>query len=184
MSDDIIKKYESKENQFIATEEDLESIKSVAVDESKEKTIKPEIADPEIKRGEFKSTEVSINRIDEFEEKQLALPPETADDLKTDYQYVRTNIYTITERSIEALNNLVQIADQSQHPRAYEVVATLVNSIASAQRDLINAHKEKAKIEGNAKKNSPDVVNNNLFVGNTAQLDEIIANMRKKEEDE
>jgi hypothetical protein len=64
------------------------------------------------------------------------------------------------------------------------VVATLVNSIASAQRDLINAHKEKAKIEGNAKKNSPDVVNNNLFVGNTAQLDEIIANMRKKEEDE
>lgn len=177
MSDDIIKKYETEKNSFIATESDLESIKVVE---------KPEIVDKEtseIQRGEFKSTDVKINPI-QFEEKTLALPPESKDDLKTDYQYVRTNLYTITERSIEALNNLVQIADQSQHPRAYEVVATLVNSIASAQRDLMNTHKEKAKIEGVVQKNEPSTVNNNLFVGNTAQLDEIISRMRNGDDNE
>jgi len=111
--------------------------------------------------------------------------PEKApqDDLATDYQYVRTNLYAITERSVEALTNLAQIADQSQHPRAYEVVALLVNTIASAQKDLMTIHQQKAKIEGIVAKNQPDVINNNLFVGNTAQLDEIIKKMTKPKDD-
>ena len=105
-----------------------------------------------------------------------ATPPAiTGNELSTDYQYVRTNLYAITERSIDALNNLVQIADQSQHPRAYEVVALLVNTIASAQKDLMTIHSQKAKIEGTVAKNQPDVINNNLFVGNTAQLDENVS---------
>lgn len=109
-----------------------------------------------------------------------AVPPVSSNDLATDYQYIRTNLYSITERSVDALNNLVQIADQSQHPRAYEVVALLVNTIASAQKDLMSIHREKAKIEGIVAKSQPEVVNNNLFVGNTAQLDEIIKKMTKK----
>ena len=75
----------------------------------------------------------------------------------------------------------MQIADQSQHPRAYEVVSQLVNTIASAQKDLISIHTTRAKIDALKNKGkSPDVVNNNLFVGNTAQLDDIIKNMNKK----
>lgn len=162
MSDDIIKKYESV-NSFVATEEDL-------------KTITNSTTTSKIDRGEFKHTEQNISPI-QFEEKSLVEAPKTGDDLKTDYQYIRTNLYSITERSIEALNNLVQIADQSQHPRAYEVVALLVNTIANAQKDLMTIHREKAKIEGIVNKSSPEVINNNLFVGNTAQLDEIIKNM-------
>jgi hypothetical protein len=101
-------------------------------------------------------------------------------DLQTDYNYIRTNLYAITERSVDALNNLVQIAEQSQHPRAYEVVALLVNTIASAQKDLMSIHREKAKIHGISAKNSPEVVNNNLFVGSTSELDEIIKKMTQK----
>lgn len=108
---------------------------------------------------------------------------DTNADLTTDYNYIRTNLYSITERSIDALNNLVQIAEQSQHPRAYEVVALLVNTIASAQKDLMSIHRERAKIDGIAAKNSPEVVNNNLFVGNTAELDEIIKKMTQKKLD-
>lgn len=118
----------------------------------------------------------------QFEEKQLVEAPQGSE-ISTDYQYIRNNLYTITERSIEALNNLVQIADQSQHPRAYEVVALMVNSIASAQKDLMNIHHQKVKIEGLSSKNSPEVVNNNLFVGNTAQLDEIIKKMTKQSDE-
>jgi len=139
-----------------------------------------------VQKGEFKpvdTTKTDIGQI-ELADKDVVVAPKTDQELLTDYQYIRTNLYTITERSVEALNNLVQIADQSQHPRAYEVVALMVNAIASAQKDLMTIHREKAKIEGIVNKNSPEVVNNNLFVGNTAQLDEIIKSMSKKKTNE
>lgn len=170
MSDrDIIKKYESKSESFVATEEDLKSI----IDSSSSK--------PTPTKTE-KAEEVHTPVV--FEKKEVLPAPQTHDDLATDYQYIRTNLYAITERSVDALNNLVQIADQSQHPRAYEVVALLVNTIANAQKDLMTIHREKAKIEGITNKAKPEVVNNNLFVGNTAQLDEIIAKMTKQKNNE
>lgn len=139
-----------------------------------------------VQKGEFKSVDTTKAEIGpiKLEDKGSVVAPKTDQELLTDYQYIRTNLYTITERSVEALNNLVQIADQSQHPRAYEVVALMVNAIASAQKDLMNIHREKAKIDGIVSKNSPEVINNNLFVGNTAQLDEIIKSMTKKKTDE
>lgn len=168
----IIEQHEHDQD-LVATEDDLKSLKTnpfVASSDSVASIKKEVVAD--------KADAAPIK----FEEKSLVEAPKTEQDLATDYQYIRTNLYTITERSIEALNNLVQIADQSQHPRAYEVVALMVNSIASAQKDLMNIHREKAKIDGIVTKNQPEVVNNNLFVGNTAQLDEIIKRMTKKNE--
>ena len=139
-----------------------------------------------VQKGEFKIKDTTKEEIGpiELESKEPVAAPKNNDELVTDYQYIRTNLYTITERSVEALSNLVQIADQSQHPRAYEVVALMVNAIASAQKDLMNIHREKAKIDGIVAKGAPEVVNNNLFVGNTAQLDEIIKSMSKKKENE
>lgn len=171
---DIIKKYENQIESFVATEEDLKAITDTTNNKPTEESL--------IQRGEFKQFDLKKTELQpiKFEEKPIIEAPQTNDDLKTDYNYVRTNLYAITERSVEALNNLVQIADQSQHPRAYEVVALLVNTIANAQKDLMTIHKEKAKIEGTIAKNQPEIVNNNLFVGNTAQLDEIIAKMTKK----
>lgn len=190
MSDDtkdIIEKYENQTESFVATEEDLKSIVGQDVKFSKEdlsiknhKKIEEIDKKTIITKGEFvEKGEVTIKPI-EFEQHDIIEAPKTENELVTDYQYIRSNIYSITERSIEALNNLVQIADQSQHPRAYEVVGLLVNSIANAQKSLMEMHREKAKIEGIVQKNQPEVVNNNLFVGNTAQLDEIISKMSKK----
>lgn len=170
MSDDILKKYESAES-FVATEDDLKSLVSNTTKDATLKAAQTTTPPPAV----------------QFEKKELVAAPESQNDLITDYQYIRTNLYTITERSIDALNNLVQIADQSQHPRAYEVVALLVNTIASAQKDLLGIHTSRAKIDAlKAKTGSkgPEVVNNNLFVGNTAQLDEIIKRMNKKQDDE
>lgn len=156
--DDLIKKYDISQNSFIATDEELKLIQDCT---------------EEYFLDTPKNNSVSTNTI------PTSAVTET-DDLTTDYKYIRANIYTITERSIEALNNLVQIAEQSQHPRAYEVVSLLVNTIAGAQKDLMSIHKDKSKIASDSAKNSPEVVNNNLFVGNTAQLDEIIAKMSQK----
>lgn len=163
---DVIKKYDVEQSSFVATEEDLKTL--VSTTETTVAQPKPPEAVPPVK----------------FEKKDLVAAPNSENDLSTDYQYIRTNLYTITERSIDALNNLVQIADSSQHPRAYEVVALLVNTIANAQKDLLGIHTSRAKIDAIKNKGkSPEVVNNNLFVGNTAQLDEIIKKMNKKSDD-
>lgn len=181
----IIDQYEKDAGNLVATEDELRSISApsyVATPDQIEKVKEQSL----VQRGEFKTDDLKKDDVGpiQFEERGIVEAPTSDKELSTDYQYIRTNLYTITERSIEALNNLVQIADQSQHPRAYEVVALMVNSIASAQKDLMNIHKEKAKIEMTAQKNSPEVVNNNLFVGNTAQLDEIIKKMTKQSSDE
>lgn len=165
---DVLKKYDVEQSSFVATEEDLKSLVSHNTEPTVTAQPKPPEAVPPV----------------QFEKKELVAAPNSENDLSTDYQYIRTNLYTITERSIDALNNLVQIADSSQHPRAYEVVALLVNTIANAQKDLIGIHTSRAKIDAIKNKGkSPEVVNNNLFVGNTAQLDEIIKKMNKKSDD-
>lgn len=165
---DVLKKYDVEQSSFVATEEDLKSLVSHSTEPTVTAQPKPPEAVPAV----------------QFEKRELVPAPTSENDLSTDYQYIRTNLYTITERSIDALNNLVQIADSSQHPRAYEVVALLVNTIANAQKDLIGIHTSRAKIDAIKNKGkSPEVVNNNLFVGNTAQLDEIIKKMNKKSDD-
>jgi hypothetical protein len=175
MTKNIIAQYENDDSDtLVATEDDLKAIHTNAFVPTPEQVAA--IPVQPVSNGEYKA-QAPIK----LDEKAPVTAPQTEQDLNTDYQYIRTNLYTITERSVEALNNLVQIADQSQHPRAYEVVALMVNAIASAQKDLMNIHKEKAKIEHTKSKTSPEVVNNNLFVGNTAQLDEIIKQMTKKQ---
>lgn len=180
----IIEQYDSEVDSTATTEDELKSIqtKSYVATPQQVETVKKEAF---VQRGEFVQKDVTKEEVGviEFAEKAVVEAPKTSAELSTDYQYIRTNLYTITERSIEALNNLVQIADQSQHPRAYEVVALMVNSIASAQKDLMNIHQQKAKIESISSKNSPEIVNNNLFVGNTAELDEIIKRMTKQSSD-
>jgi hypothetical protein len=164
---DIIKKYDVADFDFIATEEDLKVIIENTYDKEKAKIEpKPTLIEKESKPC-IKSEVMVVHSED--------------DHLTTDYNYIRNNLYTITEKSIDALNGLVDIANQSQHPRAYEVISLMVNTIASAQKDLMTIHKDKNKIESDSgKSEKSDVVNNNLFIGNTAQLDEIIANMTKK----
>ncbi|MFN4975268.1 MAG: hypothetical protein ACK5GV_08495 [Bacteroidota bacterium] len=159
---DIIKKYELKTDDFIATEEELKLI----LENTTEDKPKPTCESSPHKAQDLVVIDNKDNHLD------------------TDYNYIRNNLYTITEKSIDALNSLVDIAQQSQHPRAYEVISLMVNTIASAQKDLMTIHKDKKKIESDsASSEKSDVVNNNLFIGNTAQLDEIIANMTKKKLD-
>ena len=178
MTKNIIEQYETDDSEtLVATEDDLKAIKTNSfVPTAEQVAAIPQQSSPAVAKGEYETpTPIKLD------DKAPVEAPQTGQELQTDYQYIRTNLYTITERSVEALNNLVQIADQSQHPRAYEVVALMVNAIASAQKDLMNVHKEKAKIEHTKSKSSPEVVNNNLFVGNTAQLDDIIKQMTKKQ---
>lgn len=97
------------------------------------------------------------------------------ENIEIDYNYVRNNLYTLTEKSISALETLSQIAEQSQHPRSFEVLAQLSKNIADSQMQILQIHKDMKKLqETKPKEDSSKVVNNNLFVGTTSQLDELI----------
>ena len=89
-----------------------------------------------------------------------------------DFEYARGNMISAIEKGQEALSGVLEVAGMSQHPRAYEVAATLVKTIADANKDLLELQKRKKDLTGVGP--NPTTVNNNLFVGSTAELQQLI----------
>lgn len=89
-----------------------------------------------------------------------------------DFEYARGNLIAAIEKGQEALTSIVDVAGMSQHPRAYEVVATLLKTVADANKDLLELQKRKRDLTGIGP--APTTVNNNLFVGSTAELQKLI----------
>jgi len=96
-----------------------------------------------------------------------------------DFKYARENLYNIIERGSDALNTLVDVANQSQHPRAFEVVGQLVKTLSDTNKDLLELQK-KVKIIKKDIPDQPQNVTNALFVGNTSELQKMI-NKRNNE---
>ena len=97
----------------------------------------------------------------------------------TDFKYARENLYNIIERGSDALNTLVDVANQSQHPRAFEVVGQLVKTLSDTNKDLLELQK-KVKVIKKDIPDQPQNVTNALFVGNTSELQKMI-NKRNNE---
>ena len=91
---------------------------------------------------------------------------------ETDFQYARENLYNLIERGQDGLEELLEIAKQSQHPRAFEVVGQMIDKLANTNKELLNLHKTKKDIK--VEKGGPTSVNNNLFVGSTADLQKML----------
>lgn len=167
-------------NEFVATEDDLKEL----VEPTEGGSVTLPSTPP--KKSEVGAVVVS----EKIETPHIISTPKDpqAQDIETDYKYIRSNLYSITEKSIDALENLSQIAEQSHHPRAYEVLAQLVKTISEAQKDLMALHEKRIKVDGDKIEQNgivgPEVVNNNLFVGTAANLDELIAKMIKKKNDD
>lgn len=94
-------------------------------------------------------------------------------DVDSDYQYARENLYNVIERGSDALNNLVEIANQSESPRAYEIVGQLIKTLADANKDLLEVQNKVKKLKEETN-NGPKNVTNALFIGNTAELQKLI----------
>ena len=71
------------------------------------------------------------------EPKEIVEVKPADDKLENDFQYARENLYNIIERGTDALNGIVDLANQSQHPRSFEVVADLVRTLSGANKDLL-----------------------------------------------
>ena len=115
---------------------------------------------------------------DVIEEKIEVVKPEkpdrlTKDDITRDYEYTRGNLYSIIEKGQEAIDGILEIAQESEMPRAYEVAGQLIKSVSDATDKLIDLQK-KLKDVNEEEKKGPTNVTNALFVGSTADLAKLI----------
>ena len=92
------------------------------------------------------------------------------DDIKKDYDYTRGNLYSIIEKGQEAINGILELAQESDQPRAYEVAGQLIKSVSDATDKLMDLQKKLKDVEEDKQVRGPSTVNNALFVGSTAEL--------------
>lgn len=103
------------------------------------------------------------------------------DKVDRDYDYARTNFYNIIETGTEALEQMLDVAKASEHPRAYEVVSTIMKTLVDANKDLVSMSAKKQESEDEKSPSEKTVSNNNLFVGSTAELQQLLKDMRNGE---
>ena len=98
----------------------------------------------------------------------------TKDDITKDYEYTRGNLYSIIEKGQEAINGILELAQDSEMPRAYEVAGQLIKSVSDATDKLMDLQKKLKDVEEETKVKGPSTVNNALFVGSTAELAKLL----------
>ena len=97
----------------------------------------------------------------------------------TDYEYARGSMITVIEKGNEALSDMLSVAQQSQQPRAYEVVAQLIQSSLEANNKLMDLHRRMKEIKKQERSNSTSITNNSIYVGSTSDLQKLIKEQRK-----
>ena len=100
------------------------------------------------------------------------------DDITRDYEYTRGNLYSIIEKGQEAINGILDVAEQSDMPRAYEVAGQLIKSVSDATDKLMDLQKI-LKDVNEEKEKAPTNVTNALFVGSTADLQKLLKDQSK-----
>ena len=108
-------------------------------------------------------------------------PPDrlTKTDIEKDYDYTRGNLYSIIEKGQEAINGILELAQDSEMPRAYEVAGQLIKSVSDATDKLMDLQKKLKDVNEEDTKGPTNVTNNALFVGSTADLAKLIKGEQK-----
>jgi hypothetical protein len=107
--------------------------------------------------------------------------PESNDRIENDYDVTRNNLRELLSTGQAALTHALEVAKQSEHPRAFEVVGNLMKQLADVNQQLMDIHQQKAKLDapkGVTKTGGDKVTNNAIFVGSTAELNKMIKKMQ------
>ena len=105
----------------------------------------------------------------------------TKTDIDKDYEYTRGNLYSIIEKGQEAINGILELAQESEMPRAYEVAGQLIKSVSDATDKLMDLQKKLKDVEEETQTKGPSTVNNALFEGSTAELQKLLKSGLPKE---
>ena len=101
-------------------------------------------------------------------------------DIETDYNYSRAQLYSLVEKGQEAVDGALDVAQQSDSARAYEVAGQLIKHVADTADKLIDLQKKMKDIDEVKDKNTTNVTNNSLFVGSTSELQKMLKQSMKE----
>lgn len=100
---------------------------------------------------------------------------------KADYDYAREQYYTLVEKGQEAIEMMMELARESEHPRAFEVLSNMIKNTADVSDKLMQLNMDKKKLENISEKEQPaQITNNNVFVGSTTDLQRMLLNKKEQ----
>ena len=99
-------------------------------------------------------------------------------DISTDYTKSRENYYELIEKGKVALDGILEVAQEGEHPRSYEVAGQILKNMSELNSQLLDLQKSMAELENIEKKGNPTNVTNALFVGSTKDLQKLLKNGR------
>ena len=106
---------------------------------------------------------------------KLEVVPIQSQDIKKDYEYTRANLYSLIEKGQEAINGILELAQESDSPRAYEVAGQLIKNVGDVTDKLLDLQKKMKDINQEQKGSVPtNVTNNAVFLGSTAELQKFL----------
>ena len=102
------------------------------------------------------------------------IPPQvTSEDVDNDYKYQRENFYRLVERGQDAIDGILELAKESEHPRSYEVAGQLIKNVADVTEKLGDLQEKMKKLK-EGPNSAPKNVTNAVFVGSTAELQKML----------
>ena len=119
---------------------------------------------------------ISAEPVEESKPSKPQPPQVDRDDREKDYQYTRGELYSLIDKGQEAVNGALEVAQESGHPRAYEVAVAAMKHVADMTEKLQDLHKKMKDLD-EEKKGPSKVTNNAMFVGSTAELQKMLKQM-------
>ncbi len=98
--------------------------------------------------------------------------PERGENIETDYRYARENLYNLVERGQDAIDGILELSKETEHPRAYEVAGQLIKTVGETAEKLIDLQSKLKKLEGEEQKVGTQ--HNHLYVGSTSELQKFL----------
>jgi len=121
--------------------------------------------------------EVTAEETEVIEEKPIPLAKK--EDPEKDYEYTRGHLYDLIEKGQEAVQGALEVAQESGHPRAFEVAVNAMKQVSDMTDKLIDLQKKMKDLDAPVKGKGPTTVNNTMFVGSTADLQKMLKDMGK-----
>ena len=97
--------------------------------------------------------------------------PSRIDNIETDYKYARENLYNLVERGQDAIDGILELSKETEHPRAYEVAGQLIKTVGETAEKLIDLQKKLKDVET---EKGPSTQPNHLYVGSTSELQKFL----------
>lgn len=165
LTDDLCKILDNEEMLLSSQDEDL--IRSLVED------------DEDMLHSSFKL----IGNQTEKENLPIVYEQYTTESFDNDFDFIRKNLKDVINSGTEALQKMIEVANASMHPRAYEVVATLMKSLSDINKDLLDSHKKKLEVNQlsgtNNTTNNTNIQNNVIFSGSTSELAKLLKGKNK-----